>query len=202
MLTHTTVIILITLAVSFTAWQSPAILQRLIFRPVDIKQGQIDRFITHGFIHGDGWHLFFNMFTLYFFGRIIEKLYVAKFGFLGFLGFYVLAIIVSALPNYIMHHKNPQYASLGASGGVSAVLFAFVLIAPWNLIYFFGILPIPAIGFAILYVGYSVYAAKRGGGRIDHVAHLAGAGFGVVATVITQPSIVPHFINALLHPKF
>ena len=87
MLTHTTVIILITIIVSFVAWQSPTILQRFIFHPYTVKQGEFDRFITHGFIHGDGWHLFFNMFTLYFFGRIIEQLYVAKFGFLGFLGF-------------------------------------------------------------------------------------------------------------------
>ena len=202
MLTHTTVIIIITIIVSLAAWQSPAISERFVFRPYVVRRGQIDRFVTHGFIHADGWHLFFNMFPLYFFGRIIERLYVGKFGFLGFLGFYVLAIIVSALPDYIKYQNTPHYASLGASGGVSAVLFAFVLIAPWELIYFFGIIPIPAIGFAVLYVGYSIYAQKRGGGNINHMAHLAGAGFGVLATVLTEPMILLHFFNALLHPKF
>lgn len=201
-LTHTSVIIIITILVSMAAWQSPTLLNRLTFVAPAIKRGQIDRLITHGFIHADGWHLFFNMFTLYFFGRVIEQLYVSKFGYLGFLCFYLLAIIVSAIPDYFKYKNNVQFASLGASGAVSAVLFVFVLLFPWELIYFFGIIPIPAIVFAILYTAYSVYANNKGNSHINHLAHLTGAAFGVVATIIIEPNVILHFVQALLHPKF
>lgn len=201
-LTHTTVIIIITVIVSVMAWKIPPLLNRLIFSAPAIKRGQIDRFITHGFVHADGWHLFFNMFTLYFFGRVIEQLYISKFGYLGFLGFYLLAIVVSSIADYFKYQNNSQFLSLGASGGVSAVLFVFVLLFPWELIYFFGILPIPAIVFAILYVAYSIYANKKGSGHINHLAHLTGAGFGVLATIIIELKVILHFLQALLHPSF
>lgn len=198
---HTVVIIIITVLVSLVAWQSPKLMHRLIFYPPAIRGGQIDRFITSGFVHADPIHLIFNMFTLYFFGRVMENLYVDKFGYLGFLSFYVLAIIVSSVPDYVKHKNDPYFRSLGASGGVSAVLFAFILLAPWSVIYFFFI-PIPAIIFAILYVAYSWYAHKKGDSNIGHLAHLTGAAFGVVATIAIEPAIVIHFIGALLNPKF
>lgn len=202
-MTHTLVIIIMTVAVSIFAWRSPTFLNRLVFDPLLVKKGQIDRFITYGFIHAHGWHLFFNMFMLFFFGQAIERLYINKFGYLGFLGFYVAAIIVSAVPDFIKsNNTHIRTVLLGASGGVSAVLFAFVLLAPWRLIYFFAIIPVPAIIFAILYVAYSVYAYKKGNDNIGHLAHMAGAAFGVVATIIIEPAILLHFIGALLNPKF
>lgn len=202
-MTHTLVIIIMTMIVSLLAWQSPAFLNRLVFDPLMVKKGQIDRFITYGFIHAHGWHLFFNMFTLFFFGRAIERLYIAKFGYLGFLGFYVAAIIFSVLPDFIKSgNGHTRTVLLGASGGVSAVLFAFVLLAPWQLIYFFAIIPVPAIIFAILYVAYSIYAYKKGNDNIGHLAHMAGAVFGVVATIAIEPALLLHFIGELLNPKF
>lgn len=202
-MTHTLVIIIMTMIVSLLAWQSPAFLNRLVFDPLMVKKGQIDRFITYGFIHAHGWHLFFNMFTLFFFGRAIERLYIAKFGYLGFLGFYVAAIIFSVLPDFIKSgNGHTRTVLLGASGGVSAVLFAFVLLAPWQLIYFFAIIPVPAIVFAILYVAYSIYAYKKGNDNIGHLAHMAGAVFGVVATIAIEPALLLHFIGELLNPKF
>lgn len=202
-MTHTLVIIIMTVIVSLLAWQSPAFLNRLVFDPLMVKKGQIDRFITYGFIHAHGWHLFFNMFTLFFFGRAIERLYIAKFGYLGFLGFYVAAIIFSVLPDFIKSgNGHTRTVLLGASGGVSAVLFAFVLLAPWQLIYFFAIIPVPAIVFAILYVAYSIYAYKKGNDNIGHLAHMAGAVFGVVATIAIEPALLLHFIGELLNPKF
>lgn len=201
-MTHTLVIIIMTVAVSLLAWRSPAFLSRLVFDPLMVKKGQIDRFITYGFVHAHGWHLFFNMFTLFFFGQAIEKLYIYKFGYLGFLAFYVSAIIFSIIPDFIKHQNNPRLVFLGASGAVSAVLFAFVLVAPWELLYFFGIIPIPAIIFAILYVAYSWYAHKKGDSNIGHLAHLTGAGFGFVATIIIEPALLSHFIHNLLNPRF
>lgn len=202
-LNHTTVIIIITVIISLIAWQDKKVMARLIFDPLSVTRfKQYDRFITHGFVHADGMHLLFNMFTLYFFGRAIEWLYIDKFGSLGFVGFYVLAIVVAIIPSYLKNKNNAHYLSLGASGGVSAVLFAFILFDPWNMLYLFAILPIPAIVFAIAYTAYSIYADKRGGGNINHSAHLYGAAFGVLATIIIEPRIILHFFNSLLHPRF
>ena len=199
---HTTVIIIITVIVSIAAWQSRPLLERLIFYPPAVNKGQYDRLLTHGFIHADGMHLLFNMFTLYFFGSVIERFYINKFGHLGFVAFYALAIIVAILPTYARNKNNPRYSSLGASGAVSAVLFAYILFAPWNTLYLFAVLPIPAIVFAIAYVAYSIWADRRGGGNINHSAHLFGAVFGVVATIAIEPSIIFHFLNRLLNPSF
>lgn len=199
---HTTVIIIITVAVSLMAWQNKTFLGRLVFDPICItRHKQYDRFLTSGFVHSDGMHLLFNMITLYFFGRTMERFYIHELGALGFVGFYVLAIIASSIPDYIRHKNNPRFTSLGASGGVSAILFAFILLAPWQVIYLFFI-PIPAIIFAIGYVGYSIWADRRGTGRINHLAHLSGAAFSVIATIIIKPTIILHFINALLSPTF
>lgn len=201
LMTHTTAIIIITVAISFFAWQNQHFLNRLIFYPPAVKRGQYDRFITHGFIHADGMHLLFNMFTLYFFGRAIERFYINQFGYLGFVAFYVLAIVFAMIPSYLKHKNNPRYLSLGASGGVSAVLFAFILFAPWETLYLFAVVPIPAIIFAVLYTAYSIYADRRGGGNINHSAHLYGAAFGVLATIAIKPSILIHFLEALLNPR-
>lgn len=199
---HTTVIIIITVIISIAAWQSRPLLERLIFYPPAVNKGQYDRLLTHGFIHADGMHLLFNMFTLYFFGSVIERFYINKFGNLGFVAFYVLAITVAILPTYARNKNNPRYSSLGASGAVSAVLFAYILFAPWNTLYLFAVLPIPAIVFAIAYVAYSIWADRRGGGNINHSAHLFGAVFGVVATIAIEPGIIFHFLNRLLNPSF
>lgn len=200
MFDHTTLIIIITVIISLLAWQNKALFNRLIFYPPAVREGQWDRFVTHGFIHADSMHLLFNMFTLYFFGRAIEGLYRQfLFGY-GFVIFYILAIIVAMIPSYIKNMKNANYLSLGASGGVSAVLFAFILLAPWEMIYLFAIIPIPAILFAVAYVAYSIYANKRGGSNINHMAHLWGGAFGVIATIALQPQILPFFINELLSP--
>ena len=88
-MTHTTVILIITVLVSVIAWQMPNLLRRLVFNATLVQKGEIDRFITYGFVHKDGWHLLFNMFNFFFFGRAIEKLYIYKFGFLGFLLFFI-----------------------------------------------------------------------------------------------------------------
>lgn len=188
--------------ISLLAWQNKALFNRLIFYPPAISDGQWDRFVTHGFIHADSMHLLFNMFTLYFFGRAIEGLYDPFLGGYGFIAFYILAIIVAMIPSYLKNKDSASYLSLGASGGVSAVLFAYILLAPWDMIYLFAIVPIPAILFAIAYIAYSIYANNRGGSNINHMAHMWGGAFGVVATIILEPQILPHFINALLSPSF
>lgn len=202
-MSHTTVIIIITAIISILAWQNKRTMGRLIFDPISVTRfRQYDRFITHGFVHADAMHLLFNMFTLYFFGRVMERFYIHHLGSLGFVGFYVLAIIIAIIPTYLQNKHNAHYLSLGASGGVSAVLFAYVLLSPWNTLYFFGILPIPAIVFAVIYTAYSLYAQRQGTGNTNHLAHMAGALFGVVATIVIDPNVIWHFLSALLNPRF
>ena len=198
---HTLFIIIITVVVSLLAWQSPQLMQRLIFYPPAVQRGQVDRFVTHGFIHADGMHLFFNMFTLYSFGQAVQGLFMSKLGSLGFVLFYLAALVVAIMPTYLKQKNNPRYSSLGASGAVSAVIFSYILMNPWSTLLLF-VIPVPAIVFAVAYVAYSVWADGQGRGSINHSAHLVGGIFGMLATIAIEPDIVAHFFNQLMHPRF
>jgi membrane associated rhomboid family serine protease len=200
--TITLAIIIITCIVSFTAFNNEKIINDLIFWPPMIKKNnQYYRFVTSGFIHADIAHLAFNMITLYFFGRVMEDFYVAKIGKIGFVLFYLAGIIISEIPSYFKHSDNYHYRSLGASGAVTAVLFSFILLSPWTTLYVF-FLPLPAIVFAVIYLAYTAYMNKRGGDYINHSAHLWGAIWGVVFTMLMEPRVLPHFIEQLLKPSF
>ncbi len=194
---HTLAIIVLTCIISFAAFNSSITMNRLLMWPPAMQRGQYDRFITYGFVHANGTHLLFNMITLYFFGRAIEHFYRPYFAGMGFILFYLAALVVSIVPSYIQHRKDARYMSLGASGAVSAVLFAYILFAPWNLIFVFFV-PVPAIIYAVLYTAYSIYAARRGDDNINHSAHLYGAAFGVIATIAIQPSLLAEFIQKLI----
>ncbi|NDK40166.1 rhomboid family intramembrane serine protease [Pseudoxanthomonas gei] len=195
-------LIAITCLVSWMAFNNRKLADRLILWPPAIdKHKQYDRLLTYGFIHADFMHLLFNMITLYFFGRQIEVLMTGLVGVWVYPMFYLSALAISILPTYLKNQHNPNYLSLGASGAVSAVLFAFILIAPWQLIFVFFI-PLPAIVFAVLYVGYSIWMDKRGGDRINHSAHLAGAAYGVMFLLIMRPEVLQHFLRELQNPSF
>ena len=168
---HTVTIIIITVIISFLAFSNQNLMNRLIFWPPAMQKGQYDRFITHGFVHADGMHLLFNMFTLFFFGSIIETFYRQYLFDLGFVLFYLGGLIAAIIPSYLQHKNDHRWASLGASGAVSAVLFAYILFEPWKLIFVFFI-PVPAIIFAVLYVVYSIWSGKKGNSNINHSAHL------------------------------
>lgn len=198
---HTITLILITVVISMVALSNQKVMDRLIFWTPAMQRGQYDRFITHGFVHADGPHLLFNMITLFFFGNIIESFYRQFFYDMGFVLFYLGGLVFAILPSYFKHRNDARWASLGASGAVSAVLFAYILFKPWDLIFVFFI-PVPAIIFAILYVGYSIWSGKRGNSNINHSAHLWGAAYGVVMTIILEPAVLPHFLNQLTKLPF
>ena len=132
---------------------------------------------------------------------MIESFYRQFFYDLGFVLFYLGGLIFAILPSYLKHKNDTNWASLGASGAVSAVLFAYILFEPWKLILVFFI-PVPAIIFAVLYVGYSVWSGKRGNSNINHSAHLWGAAYGVVMTIILEPRLIQHFLNKLTQLPF
>lgn len=198
----TYVLIAATVALSWRAFKDRRLLDRLILWPPAIERDkQYDRLLTHGFIHADLQHLLFNMVTLFFFGRAIEPVFAQRIGALGFMAFYLSAIVVAILPTYIKHRQDRGYYGLGASGAVSAVLFAFILFAPWSLIFVF-FLPVPAIVYAVAYIAYSIWMDRRGGDNVNHSAHLWGALYGVLFTLIMEPRVFDHFLQRLLSPSF
>ncbi|WP_282298022.1 rhomboid family intramembrane serine protease [Stenotrophomonas sp. PS02289] len=196
-------LIAITVLVSWMAFKNRALADRLILWPPAVQRHrQYDRLITCGFIHGDWQHLLFNMITLFFFGGQIERVMLGLTGsYLTYPAFYLGALLVSVLPTYLKNHNNPNYACLGASGAVSAVLFAFILLSPWSIIFVFFI-PAPAIIYAVFYVGYSIWMDRRGGDYVNHNAHLAGAAFGVLFMLAMRPEIFQHFLRELSNPRF
>ncbi|HEV7122183.1 MAG TPA: rhomboid family intramembrane serine protease [Rhodanobacter sp.] len=198
----TLVIIAITTIVSFLAFNNGRLMNDLILWPPAIaRQREYYRLFTYGVVHADISHLLFNMFTLFFFGRAMEPFFTRMLGSLGFALFYIGGLVVSILPTYLKNRTNPNYRSLGASGAVSAVLFAYILLAPWQRIIVL-VIPMPAIVYAVLYTVYSIYMDRRGQGNINHSAHLWGAAYGVLFTILINHRVLPHFVDALSHPGF
>jgi membrane associated rhomboid family serine protease len=198
----TVLLIVLTCLLSWMAMHNARLMDRLILWPPAIRrQHQYDRLITHGFVHADLQHLLFNMITLYFFGRLIERFFAQYIGHVGFALFYLSALLVAILPTYLRHRNDARYRSLGASGAVSAVLFAFILLQPWSMIFVF-FLPMPAIVYAVLYVGYSIWKDHHGGDNINHSAHLWGAAYGVMCTLLIDPDVLGSFMQQLAHPSF
>jgi membrane associated rhomboid family serine protease len=180
----TLVIVLLTVGISILAFNNPKWMDDLIFDPGKIKyKNQYYRFISSGFIHADYIHLAFNMLSLYMFGEYVEKAFDQLFGEKGKLLYtlmYLLALVVSLLPTYQKNKHNPNYLGLGASGAVSAVVFAGLLLTPTILIGLFILPPIiPGFIFGPLYLILSGYLAKKGGDNINHSAHIWGALFGL-----------------------
>ncbi|OHV11862.1 rhomboid family intramembrane serine protease [Kushneria phosphatilytica] len=192
-------LISLTCLISIIALRNFTVLERLLFWPPGVNRGQLYRFVTHGFVHADGQHLLFNMITLYFFGRAIEPFFSQYLGGAGYAGFYLGGLIVAILPGYWQHRRDTRYRSLGASGAVSAVLFAFILIQPWATLYIL-VIPVPAIVYAIAYTLWSIYAGRRGGDNINHSAHLWGAAYGVIFALLMEPRLFDVFLTRLLSP--
>ena len=184
----TLIIIIATSIISFIAFSNHNLLDKFIFYPPAVRRGQIYRFFSCGLIHADFGHLIFNMISLYLFGEAVESKFMEAFGPVGrlvYLGMYVLALAVSVIPTYINNKDNYHYRSLGASGAVSAVIFAGILFFPLARLGLFFI-PIYVAGFlfGIIYLFVSGWLDKRGGGNINHSAHIFGALFGVGFTII------------------
>lgn len=193
---------------SFIAFSNKDFLSKSLMWPYGVKrQNQYYRFITSGFIHADFVHLFFNMFTLYFFGRNLE-FYLNDYnlgGSVSYLSLYFLALIISDLPTYFKQKDNSSYHSLGASGAVSAVVFATIIFSPWSSIYIYGAIKISAFLYAVLYIIYCVYMGKRSADNINHDAHLWGSIFGLAFTLAliayVNPALFTSILEQLKHPN-
>ncbi len=188
----TIIIITITCIVSFLAFSNQKLIDELIFYPPAItNQNQWYRFITCGFIHADMMHLIFNMYSFYMFGTVIEQACNDIYGDLGkliFILLYLTSLVACLLPTYFKNKNNYHYKSLGASGAVSAIVFAFIFLAPLQEIGLIIIpnLNFPAFIFGFVYLGVSAYLAKKGDSNINHSAHLWGAIYGIIFLIITS----------------
>jgi membrane associated rhomboid family serine protease len=198
----TLIIIAITCVVSFMALNNSKLMNDLILWPPAIQRSrEYHRLVTYGLVHADFGHLLFNMLTLFFFGRVMEGFFADQLGTFGFVLFYIGGLVVSILPTYLKNRGNPNYRSLGASGAVSAVLFSFILLAPWSQIIVL-VIPMPAIIYAVLYTAYSIYMDRSGQGNVNHSAHLWGAAYGVAFTLLVNPRVLSHFLHELSRPHF
>ncbi len=187
-------IFLITIATSLVAWyQDDTLLSRFIFSPTRIHfHKEYHRFFTSGLIHADGMHLFFNMFSFYIFGFELES----RIGHWQFGVLYIFSLFLSHLPSYFQNRTNHAYLALGASGAISALVFSFIFIDPFNKFYYFFI-PLDAWLFGILYVIYSYYGDKQQFDNIGHSAHLYGALSGLVLTPILFPESIKYWMAFL-----
>ena len=189
----TVIIIAITCIVSILCFNGTLNGNKLIFNAYQVwHRKEWYRMLTSGMIHSGWGHLFFNMLTLYFFGRVVEQYFSAAFG--GVLGtvlyvvLYVSALAISSLGDLVKYRNNWNYNALGASGAVSAVLFASILFAPKMGIYIYLIpIPVPGYIFAPLYLLYCWYMAKRNMDNIGHTAHFWGAVYGILFPIICKP---------------
>ena len=201
----TYIIIAVTVVVSLVCFRNGRLFGALALRPYDVwhrRQGW--RVVTHGFVHGDGMHLFVNMLVFWSFGTSVERLFAAQEAAgvvadsrAAFALLYFGGMVAASLYDLAKRRDDLYYASVGASGAVAAVLFTSIFFRPLDNVYFFGVIPIPGILFGVLYLLYESYAGRRGGGRINHHAHIFGAVYGFLFPLMMSPSLFELFWRGL-----
>jgi len=199
-------IILATAGFSIAAFQNTTLMARYQFNAYMIHhRNQWYRFVSHAFLHADWSHLIINMLVLYFFGLNVEnslRFFFDGYSTILFLLLYFGGIVAASATTYFKHKDDYSYNSVGASGAVSALLFSSVVFDPWNKIYLYGIIGLPGIAWALIYVGYSYYMGKKQNDNINHDAHLWGGVFGLVFTLIIDFEIADRFFKLLSNPQF
>lgn len=204
----TFLIIGITAFVSWRAMDREDLKNQLLMHPVSVvHHRQFYRLFTHAVVHRDWMHLILNLYVFYVFGESLEATFrglaIAKgwppfMGYVLYLALYVGAVLAASIPALVKHKDHAYYRSLGASGGVSGVVMAFVLFYPTSELLLFFIIPLPAVLAAVLFFLYEFAMAKRGGTGIAHDAHIGGAIFGGLLTIGLYPQVVPAFWNQLM----
>ncbi|MBN8568103.1 MAG: rhomboid family intramembrane serine protease [Ignavibacteria bacterium] len=187
-------------AISIWAFYSnPIYFERFSEWPYQIiHQKRYYQVLTSAFLHANFMHLFFNMFALFSFGTFLETVFVNSYGeiygSLYFFIIYFVSLFTGSLLTVAFNYKNPGYVAVGASGAVSGVVFAYVILFPMNTIGVFFV-PMPAFIFAFLYIGASIYGMKSKFGNIGHEAHLGGALGGILATIILIDGAIKIFLS-------
>ena len=179
------IILVLTVIVSIAGLFSRTVIEKAVLRPYQIAQGRdYATLLTSGFVHADVAHLLFNLITYYSFAFALER----AMGELRFEVLYFTGLLVSNLGTTLKHRNEPEYASLGASGAILAVLFAAIVYFPHQrLIFLYFPIPIPAPLFAVIYLVYSYWSSGRARDRINHDAHIFGALTGLAFAAVTAP---------------
>ena len=199
----TVAIIIVTSLVSILCFTRTLNGNALMFNAFKVvHRNQWYRMLSYGLVHGGWGHLLFNMLTLYFFGTVVERYFGAAFGHAAgrnlYVVLYVTALAVSTVGDLVKYRNSPGYNAVGASGAVSAVLFASILFEPRMGIYIYLIpIPVPGYIFAPLYLLYCWYMARRNMDHIGHTAHFWGAVYGLLFPLACKPSIFGHFLSQL-----
>jgi membrane associated rhomboid family serine protease len=191
------VIFVATIAISLIGlFGSPQLIERSLFRPYWLlRRKEYATVVMSGFVHADLMHLLFNMMSFYFFAFLLES-YI---GTVQFVVLYLAGLLISHAGTYYKQRRNPQYSCLGASGAISAVLFAAIVYFPdMKLGILFIPLPIPAPLYAVLYLAYTYYASRHPHGRINHDAHLGGAIAGLLFVAVTEPRAYGYLLQSIL----
>lgn len=199
----TYIILAITIVTSIFAMDNNSLKNKMMFNAYMIhERKEWYRFFSHGLIHADWMHLGFNMFSFYIFGKAVEDGYSMMFeekGILFFILLYVGGLVMSSLYSYEKNKKNIHYNALGASGAVSAVIYAYIILDPTARIGMMFIpIRVPAYIFGFVYLGIEYYLSKRGNTGIGHDAHFWGAIYGVILTLILRPGLASSFIDQIL----
>ncbi len=181
----TIVVILINVVVSYKGFNDLSFFNKNKFQISSIQQGEKYRMLTSGFLHADTMHLLFNMLTLYFFADAV----INRVGHINFVIIYLGSLLAGSVIATSFHKKEPFYSAVGASGAVSGILYAAILLNPGMTLLFYFAIPIPGYIFAIGYLLYSVYGMKKALGNIGHSAHLGGAVGGYALTLLLHPSV-------------
>lgn len=188
-------IVAVTVALSILCFRSQDLFLKLSLMPYRVvKHREFYRLVTHGFIHADWTHLFVNMFTLWSFGYYMEQI----FDYMGFrtgawLLLYMGGMLVATTHDLLTQRNNPYYLSIGASGAVSAVMFASIFLDPWGKIYLMALLPLPSILFGVIYLIYCQYMARQAEDNVNHYAHFYGALYGFLFPALLHPDLISQF---------
>jgi membrane associated rhomboid family serine protease len=201
----TIIIVALTTLISILAFSRHEMMIKLQFNPYQVyHRKQYYRILTHALLHADWVHLFINMFVLFSFGNAVEIYFgrlegmgVLAYPKLAYLLLYTGAVVVSSLTTLKKHKDDHWYNSVGASGGVSAVIFTSIFFAPWQNLLLYAIIPVPGILFGVLYLVYSQYMSKRASDNINHDAHFIGAVFGLLFPLLIDIRLAGTFIEQL-----
>jgi membrane associated rhomboid family serine protease len=202
----TITLVILTVLASIAALKRRAIFDKLLLSPYRmVRHKEWYRIVTHGFVHADYVHLAVNMIVLYSFGQAVEMTLDAlhtegltSTPTLHYLALYFGGMAIATLSTIAKHKDAYDYSAVGASGAVSAVLFAFIFFQPWSLLYLMGVLPVPGVIFGPLYLWYSSYMDKRAADNVNHDAHFYGAIFGFLYPIAINPQLLWIFVHQLM----
>lgn len=180
------IIIGINVLISYKGFNDSYFFRKYDYHIGSIKNGQQYRMITSAFLHADGMHLLFNMLTLYFFAPVV----IFNLGVIPFIIIYFSSLFFGSLLTYYFHKNDLHYRAVGASGAVTGILYASILLYPDMTLGLFFIIPLPAYVFGIGYLLYSIYGMKAKNDNIGHTAHFGGAIGGYIITILAEPGIL------------